>query len=335
MNLVIILLVIVIIILLIWLYKLGNTKNDKFEITEKIIDKNNEMKEGITKNLYDNKKEIIDEMYTFRENVNKNIDNNLKEGFKKSNETFTSVVERLSKIDEAQKNINKLSEQILDLQRVLTDKKLRGNFGEIQLSQILYNVFGQEGNLYKLQYTMENDNKKVDAVILYKDPIGILPIDSKFPLENFNRIQNGEDVRKEFVSDVKKHISDISYKYVKLQALNQAIMFIPSEAIYIYILANCPEIVDYSYKNKVWIASPTTLLAILTTIQLSIVNIEKNENAEKLYKDLKELEPEFRRYKERWANLTKDIEKIAKDIKDVSITSEKIGGKFERINNAQ
>lgn len=374
MTLIIVLLVIVMLLLSVLIY-LNFSGKSKYEITEKIVDKNNEMKEGISKNLFDNKTDIIRELNLFKENANYTINNNmdnlikkvedkleksnnldkntqdninkfkeavslkledsLKEGFKKSNETFTSVIERLSKIDEAQKNIDKLSQNILDLQRVLTDKKLRGNFGEVQLSQILYNVFGEEGELYKLQYTMANENKKVDAIVFCMEPIGLLPIDSKFPLENFNRIQEGIDMRRDFIADVKKHITDIYEKYVKLQDLNQAIMFIPSEAIYIYILANCPELIEFSYKNKVWIASSTTLMAILTTIQLSIINIQKNENAKELYKNLQALSPEFRRYKERWDKLVKDIETIEKDVKNLAITSRNLGDKFDKINNAQ
>lgn len=179
------------------------------------------------------------------------------------------------------------------------------------------------------------EKKVVDAIIFSREPLGLLPIDSKFPLENFNRIQEGLDARKSFVDDVKKHIDDISNKYVVIQNLNQAIMFIPSEAVYIYILSSCPELINYSYEKKVWIASPTTLMAIATTIQLSIINIEKNENAENLYESLRILAPEFKRYKERWTTLIKDFEKIEKDMKELSTTSKKIGDKFEKINTAQ
>lgn len=441
--LIISLMLFVVILLLAYLIYINSKKDLKYEITEKIVDKNNEIKEGITKNIFDNKKDIIEQLNLFKDNARETIDNNmdnltkkledklkdsnsisldivknmttfkedihknidelinkniekldinsknitsfkeeirneiyknldillkrveekleqsnkldkntkdsinnfkeivslkleesLKEGFKKSNETFASVLERLSKIDEAQKNIDKLSQNVLELQKVLTDKKLRGNFGEVQLSQILYNVFGEKGKLYDLQYAMK-EKRVVDAIIFSKEPLGLLPIDSKFPLENFNRIQEGLDARKSFVDDVKKHIDDISNKYVVIQNLNQAIMFIPSEAVYIYILSSCPELINYSYEKKVWIASPTTLMAIATTIQLSIINIEKNENAENLYESLRILAPEFKRYKERWTTLIKDFEKIEKDMKELSTTSKKIGDKFEKINTAQ
>lgn len=441
--LIISLMLFVVILLLAYLIYINSKKDLKYEITEKIVDKNNEIKEGITKNIFDNKKDIIEQLNLFKDNARETIDNNmdnltkkledklkdsnsisldivknittfkedihknidelinkniekldtnsknitsfkeeirneiyknldillkrveekleqsnkldkntkdsinnfkeivslkleesLKEGFKKSNETFASVLERLSKIDEAQKNIDKLSQNVLELQKVLTDKKLRGNFGEVQLSQILYNVFGEKGKLYDLQYSMK-EKKVVDAIIFSREPLGLLPIDSKFPLENFNRIQEGLDARKSFVDDIKKHIDDISNKYVVIQNLNQAIMFIPSEAVYIYILSSCPELINYSYEKKVWIASPTTLMAIATTIQLSIINIEKNENAENLYESLRILAPEFKRYKERWTTLIKDFEKIEKDMKELSTTSKKIGDKFEKINTAQ
>lgn len=248
--------------------------------------------------------------------------------------TFSDVSNRLVKIDEAQKNIDKLSVNILDFKNILTDKKTRGIFGETQLNQILFSVFGDEGDLYKIQYHM-GESKIVDAAVFTPEPLGIVPIDSKFPLENYIKIENKEGTNAEFVRDVKKHITDISEKYLKLQGINQAIMFIPAESIYTYILSNCTEVINYAYDRKVWIASPMSLMAILTTIQMVITNQKRNEISEKLYFKLKQLEPEFNRYKERWESLVKNIEKLEKDVKDINVTTKKIGDKFERIKNAE
>lgn len=246
------------------------------------------------------------------------------------------IFERLTKIDEAQKSIDKVSINLLDFQKILTDKKTRGIFGEIELNKILYNVFGEPGSLYELQYEMKNLGKKVDACVFAPDPISLIPIDSKFPLENYNKVIEGDiSYINNFYKDLKKHIDDINEKYVVSQGVNQAVIFIPAEGVYSYIITKMPEILQYSYEKKIWIASPTTLMAVLTSIQLVIVNIKRTEIADKLQAELIKLGVEFNRYKERWEKLDKDMLKVYNDVNLISVTSNKIQSLFKNIEKSQ
>lgn len=283
------------------------------------------------KSLGDFKYEVNNNMSDKLKNLELSVNNRI-------SQSITDIISRITKIDEAQKNIDKLSVNILGLQNILNDKKVRGVFGEVQLNQVLYNVFGDKKRYYDLQYKMEN-NRIVDAVVFAPQPLGLIPIDSKFPLENYNKIveTNGEDeqYKKKFISDVKKHISDISQKYIKEQITGQAIIFIPAESVFSYITVNCEDIVEYAYENKVWIASPMTLMAILTSIQMVIVNIQRNEFSIKLHEELLKLSNEFDRYELRWEKIIKDFDKVGSDIKDISTTGQKISKKFNDIRNVK
>ena len=132
-----------------------------------------------------------------------------------------NILERLSRIDEAQKKIDSLSTNIVSLQDVLTDKKSRGTFGEVQLNHILSVVFGEKNNkIFELQKKL-NNSAVADAVLYIPEPVGMLCIDSKFPLENYQRMidmNNPDSARKQYTKDfkanVKKHINDISTKYI-------------------------------------------------------------------------------------------------------------------------
>src|SRR5574344_705181 len=153
--------------------------------------------------------------------INDKVNERLDESFEKTNKTFTNVLERLSKIDEAQKKIDNLSNDIVSLQSVLTDKKSRGIFGEVNLKNIMVNVFGENNEkIYKMQYGFDNGTI-ADCVLFAPEPLGTIAIDSKFPLENYQRMvdkNNTEFERKEaeklFKVDVKKHIDAISSKYI-------------------------------------------------------------------------------------------------------------------------
>ena len=240
------------------------------------------------------------------EKINNKVDERLKEGFEKTNETFSNVLERLSKIDEAQKKIDSLSTNIVSLQDVLTDKKTRGTFGEVQLNQILISIFGDKNDkVYQLQKKLSNGTL-ADAVLKLPDPVGDISIDSKFPLENYQKMTDKNfseferrTFEKEFKRNVKKHINDISKKYIiDEETAKQAIMFVPAEAIFAELNAYHGDLIEYSRKKKVWIASPTTIMSILSTVQIVLKNIEREKYTSIIHRELKKLSVEFRRYKE-------------------------------------
>ncbi len=272
--------------------------------------------------------------------INERVNKRLDENFDKTNKTFINVLERLSKIDEAQKKIESLSTDIVQLQSILTDKKTRGIFGEVNLKHILESVFGPENdNIYHLQYTMPN-SFIADSVLFAPEPLGTIAIDSKFPLENYRlmvdkslSVMEREKYEKMFKMDVKKHIDAISSKYIiEGFTTDQAIMFLPAEAIFAEINAYHPDLIDYSYKKHVWITSPTTLISTLTVIEMIIKNIERDKYTSIIHEELNRLGVEFSRYKDRWDKLTRSIDAVSKDVSDINITTDKITKRFEAIN---
>ena len=273
--------------------------------------------------------------------MNDRVNERLDENFEKTNKTFTSVIERLSKIDEAQKKIDSLSTDIVSLQSILTDKKTRGIFGEVNLKHILVSVFGENNDkIYRMQHTFET-GVIADAVLFAPEPLGTIAIDSKFPLENYRimidkslGVLERQAAEKQFKQDVKKHIDAISSKYIiNGVTSDQAIMFLPAEALFAELNAYHMDIIDYAYKKRVWLSSPTTLMSTLTTIELVIKNIEKDKYTNIIHEELSKLSIDFGRYKERWDKLSRSIEAVSRDANDIHITTDKISKRFDAINN--
>ena len=297
----------------------------------------------IMKTMNDNFNGLNDRMEKKLTQINDKVNERLDQNFEKTNKTFTNVLERLSKIDEAQKKIDNLSNDIVSLQSILTDKKSRGIFGEVNLKHILSSVFGEKNDkIYSIQYTLPNGTI-ADSVLFAPKPLGTVAIDSKFPLENYRMMVDKKiphDVRdryeKQFKIDVKKHIDAISSKYIiEGVTSNQAIMFLPAEAIFAEINAYHQDIIEYAYKKRVWITSPTTLISTLTVIQMIIKNIERDKYTSIIHEELNKLGVEFSRYKERWDKLAKSIQTVNKDVESVYITTEKISKKFDVISGVE
>ncbi len=275
--------------------------------------------------------------------INERVNERLDQNFEKTNKTFMNVIERLSKIDEAQKKIETLSTDIVSLQSILTDKKTRGIFGEVNLKHILTSVFGERNdNIFRLQYTLST-GVIADSVVFAPEPLGTIAIDSKFPLEHYQLMVDKkltpdlrENYERLFKQDMKKHIDAISSKYIiPGETANQAILFLPAEAIFAEINAYHQDIIDYAYKKKVWITSPTTLISTLTVVEMIIKNIERDKYTSIIHEELNKLGLEFARYKERWDKLARSIQTVNKDVENVSITTDKITKKFETINKVE
>ena len=279
---------------------------------------------------------IINRLNNINDKVNERLDVN----FEKTNKTFTNILERLSKIDEAQKKIDSLSGEIVSLQSVLTDKKTRGIFGETNLNYILDSVFGKNDKIYQTQYSLGNGYIS-DAILFAPEPLGTICIDSKFPLENYRRMTDKslsnierENATKLFKADVKKHIDAIRTKYIVPGVTSgEAIMFLPAEAIFAEINAYHTDIINYAYRKHVWITSPTTLMSTLTIISMILKNMERDKYAKVIHTELNKLGIEFDRYKDRWDKLSRSIDTVSKDVKDIHTTTEKITKRFDAINS--
>ncbi len=323
---------------------------NKLETVERLEKNTNKMTEsfmsfsvGTSKTLNENFVSLNERVSSNLERINMKVEERLSEGFDKTNKTFVNILERLSKIDEAQRKIDSLSTNIISLQDVLTDKKSRGTFGEVQLNHILKTVFGEKNTpIYELQKRL-NNGTIADAVLYIPEPVGMLCVDSKFPLENYQRMidksipeSERRIYERDFKTNVKKHVNDISAKYiVEGVTSEQAIMFLPAEAIFAEINAYHQDLIDYASSKKVWIASPTTLMSVLSTVQVVIRNMEREKYAGIIHEELNKLGKEFKLYKDRWDSLAKDIRKVYDDVDKINITSNKIEKKFDRISKVE
>ncbi len=340
--------IIALLIVLIFLTILSLFKNiNEGNITERLSKLEIEMikelglfKEDLNQNLKKDFTELNEQVEKRLLLINEKVSERLDQNFEKTNKTFISIVERLSKIDEAQKKIDGLSNDIVSLQSILTDKKSRGIFGEVTLKHVLSSVFGEKNDaVYQLQYPLPNGTI-VDSILFAPEPLGTVAIDSKFPLEHYEQMVNKKLSKEErdlaekaFKQDMKRHIDAIHDKYI-IEGIttDQAILFLPAEAIFAEINAYHQDILEYSYKKKVWITSPTTLMSTLSIIQMIIKNIERDQYTSIIHQELNKLGLEFARYKERWDKLSRSIQAVSRDAENISITTDKIQKKFESIH---
>ncbi len=346
MEYVIISLLILIILLIILLIFKNSSKNDTetiLRLETNVVKEISDFKLDFSSKLKNDFDQLNDRIEARLNNINDKVNGRLDENFEKTNKTFTNVLERLSKIDEAQKKIDGLSTDIVSLQSVLTDKKTRGIFGEVSLNNILTSVFGDKrGQIYDIQHTLSN-GKIADAILYAPDPLGTIAIDSKFPLENYQKMTNinlskteREIATKKFKIDVKSHIDAIANKYIVIgETSDEAIMFLPAEAIFAEINAYHSELIEYAFSKKVWITSPTTLMSSLSVIQMVLKNIQRDKYAKVIHEELNKLGLEFSRYKDRWDKLSRSIDSVNKDIKDIHTTTEKITKRFNDISSVE
>lgn len=310
---------------------------------------NNKRNAQINESISKIKDSVNENLLKFSNNMNHDfndlsdrLNSNLIQTHKATNEVFNNINERMVRIDEAQKGINELSNEVVSLQKILTDKKSRGTFGEIELYSLLEAAYGTNYDRYQKQYHLPNGSI-ADAVIFGGETLGVVCVDSKFPLENYRRIYDEnassvekENARKAFKADVKKHIDDIKNKYIiPGVTADLAYMFIPAEAIFSEIYANFDELVDLSYQSKVYLVSPTTLMAYITAIKSIYLGQTKDQKAKEIQGLLNELSVEFDRFYERTQNLYKDYQKLNTDFDQIATTSNKIIKRFDKINSGE
>jgi DNA recombination protein RmuC len=268
------------------------------------------------------------------------VNERLDEGFKKTNETFTNVMARLATIDEAQKKIDGLTSNVVSLQELLGDKRSRGAFGEVQLEALVKNILPPTA--YAMQYTLSNGSR-ADCVLRLPDPTGMIAVDSKFPLENYHRMfaAHASEIERAqaqrlFKADVKKHVDDICQKYIVANETSDgAVMFVPAEAVFAEIHAYHSDIVDYAMQKRVWIVSPTTLMAVLNTARAVLKDVEMRKHMNVIKEALAKLSMDFERFDVRMKNLANHIRQAHEDAQEVHTTSKKISDKFKRIEGVE
>jgi DNA recombination protein RmuC len=274
------------------------------------------------------------------EEIGGKVSERLEEGFKKTNETFVSVMERLATIDEAQKKIDGLSTNMVSLQELLGDKRSRGAYGEVQLEGLVRNVLPTSS--FKMQHTFENGTR-VDCALFLPDPTGTVAVDSKFPLENYHRMFDSSlseavqtQAEKQFKADIKKHVDDIASKYIIPNVTSDgAVMFIPAEAVFAEIHAYHPEIIDYAMNKRVWVVSPTTLMAVLNTARAVLKDVEMRKQVHIIKEELGKLSKDFERFDTRMKKLADNIRQAHENAQDVHISSQKISRRFSQIERVE
>ena len=268
------------------------------------------------------------------EQIGGKVNERLNEGFEKTNKTFTDVMARLATIDKAQEKIDSLTSNVVSLQDLLGDKRSRGAFGEVQLEGLVRNILPPQA--FEMQYSLPNGTR-ADCVLKLPEPTGTVAVDSKFPLENFRKMLDGDAAaEKQFKADVKKHIDDIGGKYIIPGVTSDgAVMFVPAEAVFAEIHAHHPEIVDYAMQRRVWIVSPTTLMAVLNTARAVMKDVETRKQVHIIKDELGKLGKEFGRFDERMRKLADHIRQAHEDARDVQITSEKISKRFTSIERVE
>ncbi len=285
-------------------------------------------------------KELIDTNEKRLGEISGKVEERLDKGFEKTSKVFEDVLKRLVEIDKAQEKIAELSGNVVSLQEVLSDKRSRGAFGEVQLNALISNIMPE--NSFSLQHTFEN-GVRADCVLFLPEPTGTLCIDSKFPLESYQRMVDfelGDADRKaaeqQFRQDIKKHIKDISSKYIiPGQTSDGAVMFIPAEAIFAEIHGHYPELVEEAQRARVWLASPTTMMAVLTTSRAVLKDAATRKQVHIIQEHLVALSKDFDRFQQRMDKLATHIGQANKDVGDVQVSAKKITSRFTKIEKVE
>jgi DNA recombination protein RmuC len=268
------------------------------------------------------------------------VNTRLDEGLRKNHDTFTSVMARLAAIDEAQKKIEGLTSSVVSLQEILGDKRARGAFGEVQLEALVRNALSP--NAFAFQTALPNGSR-VDCLLDLPPPTGKVAIDAKFPLENYNRMFDStlaqldrKAAQTAFRADVRRHIDTIADKYILPGVTaDGAVMFLPAEAVFAELHASHPETIAHAQSRRVWIVSPTTLMAVLNTARAVLKDVETRRQIHVIQEELGRLAKDFERFDKRMSALADHIRQANKDVEEVHISSRKISAHFQRIESAR
>ncbi len=265
----------------------------------------------------------------------KKVGDRLQESSTRSQETLTDLRERLAVIDKAQQNITELSTQVVGLQDILANKQARGAFGEVQLRDIVEAILPP--SVYEFQATLAN-NRRADCLLKLPNPPGSIAIDAKFPLESFEALRRAEgdvqlrQARSAFAADVRRHVRDIADRYILPgETAESALMFLPSEAVYAELHADFREVIEDSFRNRVWIVSPTTLMATLNTVRAILKDVRMREQAGLIQREVGVLLGDVERLVKRVGNLETHFDHARRDIDQIKTSTGKIVSRGERL----
>ncbi len=282
--------------------------------------------DSLDKRIYYQNQELMQTIEKLEKNVNQEVI--------KSTENVQKISEKMVLFETVGKQIGSLESEINGLKNILSDKQTRGAYGELRLQEILTESYGVDSKLVNRQDVLSN-NKRADFSINLPGRLNKLIIDAKFPLENYQKFIESEDEKyaKDFFKDVEKHIKAISEKYIiDGETAPFALMFIPSEAIYYYLLKHDANFLSYGYRKNVWITSPSTVLAFVNLMNLAVRDVKRNETAELMQQQISELGVDFTRFEKRWTEYEKRHEQLMKEKEALDVTAHKIIKKFNQIS---
>lgn len=312
------------------LYQIKDS-NDKSLL--QIKDALNSYQSASKQEISDSYTKLLDLVTTQLNQLNDKVNVSLKTGFETNNKSMNDVSKALGEITVAQKNLDSLNEQVINLNNVLTNNQTRGRFGEVALESILNNVFGSTNGLYKTQYVLDT-GKKPDAVVFLPDPDKLVCIDSKFPFNDYAKLFDRsttelekEELNKSFKASLKQEITKIASDYIKPSITSTyAIMFIPSDGIYSYIQSNdefYESVVNYARTKNVILTSPSTLQPILANIKVLRVNFEISKNIKDIVLEIQKLSKDNQKFTEDWSKVSRAIDSLStkKDVFDKRVIS--------------
>ena len=310
------------------------------EDVEKVRQRVDESLERSGRQLGERFKELVETNERRLGEISGRVEERLDKGFEKTTSVFSEVQKRLALIDKAQEEMAALSGNVVSLKEILADKRSRGAYGEVQLSGLIANVMPP--NSYAEQHTFPS-GVRADCVLFLPEPTGTLCLDSKFPLESYQRLANpdiSESERKQaeqqFRQDIKKHIKDIAEKYIiPGQTADGAVMFIPAEAVFAEIHARFPDLVETAQQARVWLTSPTTMMAVLTTSRAVLKDAATRKQVHIIQDHLVALSKDFERFQSRMGNLAKHIDQANRDVEEVHTSARKISSRFEKIEKVE
>jgi len=289
--------------------------------------------QSLSSQLHEQSKKLEDQLGNLRQQMGQSLHVQTQT----TNESLTKLSERLAVIDQANQHISALNNQVTQLHNILSNKTERGAFGEVQLENLVRTVLPP--NAFEFQMTLSN-GKRADCVLKLPNPPGDIIIDAKFPLEGWRALQDAEGeadrilARKQLALAVRGHVKDIAEKYIiPGETAESACMFLPSEAVYAELHAHLPEVIEESFKKRVWIVSPTTMMATLNTVRAILRDARMREQTAVIQGEIGKMIEDVNRLDKRVDNLNRHFASAQQDVRDIQISTGKITSRGEKIES--
>ncbi len=296
-----------------------------------IVQASNQQQQTLASQLSDQSSRMEQTLSGFRQQLGQS----LQQQTQSTHDNLTKLSERLAVIDKANNQITELTGQVTQLHNILANKTERGAFGEVQLENLIKTVLPP--NAYAFQVTLPNQ-KRADCVLKLPNPPGDIVIDSKFPLEAWHSLQNSETkaeqqaARKQLAIAVMGHVKDIQEKYIVAgTTAESACLFLPSEAVYAELHSNMPDVIEASYKARVWIVSPTTMMATLNTVRAVLRDARMREQTAIIQAEMLKLLEDVSRLDTRVDNLNRHFSQAQKDITEIQTSTTRITKRSHKI----